>query len=279
MEGDAGPELGQLKRLVDHDGAAFREYLVQVAIKAGDGRLAEEQAQLLTQEAPINQAGWAYLATAWRMLGDEREFWLCDYAGFVDPMPVCADGFEDHRAFAQAVSETLLSLHQTQFEPGDQSLRNGTQTSGALFDRRDPMVARLKQALADTVNQWVAKLPDDPDHPFLKRKTGAIRFSGSWSVKLRPGGFHVPHFHGDGWISSAYYAHLPSVMTHAAGNDEGCIAFGQPPAIFGLDHPPRRIIVPSPGTLALFPSYMWHGTIPFSGDETRLTAAFDMVPR
>jgi hypothetical protein len=32
--------------------------------------------------------------------------------------------------------------------------------------------------------------------------------------------------------------------------------------------------------LALFPSYMWHGTVPFSGapDDRRLTIAFDAVP-
>jgi hypothetical protein len=30
----------------------------------------------------------------------------------------------------------------------------------------------------------------------------------------------------------------------------------------------------------LFPSYMWHGTVPFDApaDSTRLTIAFDVVP-
>jgi hypothetical protein len=28
----------------------------------------------------------------------------------------------------------------------------------------------------------------------------------------------------------------------------------------------------------LFPSYMWHGTTPFTTDETRMTVAFDLVP-
>ena len=30
--------------------------------------------------------------------------------------------------------------------------------------------------------------------------------------------------------------------------------------------------------LALFPSYMWHGTVPFTGAKPRLTFAFDLVP-
>lgn len=278
MHGNAEGQMGPLKELVDSGAATFREFLVQVAIKAGDGQLAEQQASILTNETPFNQAAWAYLATAWRMLDDEREFWLCDYERLIQPIEVEADGFDSSVGFANAVAETLASLHQTQYEPGDQSLRNGTQTSGSLFDRRDPMIACLKQALTIAINKWVSQFPDASDHPFLRRKGTGIRFSGSWSVKLRPGGFHIPHFHGQGWISSAYYAQLPSIMDGATENWEGCIGFGEPPAIFGLNHPPRRIIIPKTGTLALFPSYMWHGTIPFSGTDMRLTAAFDMVP-
>ena len=30
--------------------------------------------------------------------------------------------------------------------------------------------------------------------------------------------------------------------------------------------------------LVLFPSYMWHGAAPFSGDARGLTFAFDLVP-
>ena len=32
------------------------------------------------------------------------------------------------------------------------------------------------------------------------------------------------------------------------------------------------------GRLVLFPSYMWHGTTPITGDAPRLTIAFDAVP-
>ncbi|MBV8742017.1 MAG: hypothetical protein JOZ12_09525, partial [Sinobacteraceae bacterium] len=30
--------------------------------------------------------------------------------------------------------------------------------------------------------------------------------------------------------------------------------------------------------LILFPSYFWHGTLPFKGQQPRLTVAFDVVP-
>jgi Putative 2OG-Fe(II) oxygenase len=37
-------------------------------------------------------------------------------------------------------------------------------------------------------------------------------------------------------------------------------------------------VQPAPGRLVLFPSYMWHGTIPFHDAQPRTTIAFDVVP-
>ena len=49
-------------------------------------------------------------------------------------------------------------------------------------------------------------------------------------------------------------------------------------AELGLDLQPRMQLQPQPGKLALFPSYQWHGTVPFDDPEPRLTIAFDMQP-
>ncbi|MFW5927161.1 MAG: putative 2OG-Fe(II) oxygenase, partial [Wenzhouxiangella sp.] len=70
----------------------------------------------------------------------------------------------------------------------------------------------------------------------------------------------------------------PSVRDRDDGDHAGHIQFGQPPVELELGLEPRRIIRPRPGHLALFPSYMWHGTVPFEDDEPRITIAFDMVP-
>ena len=40
----------------------------------------------------------------------------------------------------------------------------------------------------------------------------------------------------------------------------------------------RHTVRPQPGMLVLFPSYFWHGTVPFKSDQPRLTVAFDAVP-
>ena len=80
-------------------------------------------------------------------------------------------------------------------------------------------------------------------------------------------------------MSSAFYVSLPpSVRNGDAGGQAGWIQFGQPLEDLGLDLPPRRTMRPREGLLVLFPSYMWHGTIPFEDAAPRLTIAFDAQP-
>jgi hypothetical protein len=187
------------------------------------------------------------------------------------------DGKLDSRAYADAMADALDPLHVTKSEPGDQSLRGGTQTPGSLFSRPEPKIQEFREAVRVAAEQAVAKLPDDPTHPFLSRKSTHFGFSGSWSVRLAAGGHHVNHVHPKGWMSSAYYARLPLVSEDAERRHEGWIQFGKPPEHLAIELEPRRIVRPEPGRLVLFPSYMWHGTVPFS-DGDRLTAAFDYLP-
>jgi uncharacterized protein (TIGR02466 family) len=108
------------------------------------------------------------------------------------------------------------------------------------------------------------------------RRDRRIRFAGSWSVRLRPGGRHANHVHPQGWISSALYISLPP-KTAAEANDAGWFTLGQPDKQLGMAIEPWRKIEPRSGHLVLFPSWMWHGTVPFSEGE-RLTVAFDVRP-
>ena len=68
-------------------------------------------------------------------------------------------------------------------------------------------------------------------------------------------------------------------MVRDADGTEGHIQFGVPMAELGLDLAPRRVIRPAVGSLALFPSYMWHGTVPFNSAQPRITVAFDLQPQ
>ena len=113
--------------------------------------------------------------------------------------------------------------------------------------------------------------------PLRSRNSGGYRIDGAWSVRLRPGGFHRDHFHPQGWLSSAFYVETPDAALDREDRS-GWIRFGQPPYQTEPALPAEHFVRPKPGRLVLFPSYMWHGTVPFTTDERRMTIAFDVQP-
>lgn len=275
---DAAPLYHDLYRQAQHRDPAFLNAYTRHCLKSGQWQRAEALADEALTRDPQNQEAWAYRATAWRLLGDAREYWLCDYerlVTLVEVEPPLGDASAPERTFLPALEKTLLSLHQASRQPVQQSLRHGTQTAGNLFGRSDPALRALKQAILQVTGDWIATLPLDPAHPFLRRKGQALRLCGSWSVKLTGMGHHVNHIHPQGWISSAFYVSLPEVMRDERDH-AGCIQFGQPPLDLGLDLPARRVIRPRQGFVALFPSFMWHGTVPFQDVAPRLTVACDI---
>lgn len=253
---------------------AFARQLIRVKRPDEAARFAEYAAS----REPLNQEAWSLLSVAWRMLEDPREHWLCDYDRFVMTHDVAPPpGYADQAAFIAALSDRLTALHTAQHAPLNQSLRGGTQTSGSLFGRRDPIIAATRDALKSSIEQMIARLPEDSKHPFLSRRSRTIRFTGSWSVRLRSAGRHVNHYHPKGWLSSAFYIQLPSSVADDHSRS-GWIQFGQPPLQYETGLEPRRFERPVVGRLVLFPSYMWHGTVPFSDDAHRMTVAFDAIP-
>jgi len=213
---------------------------------------------------------WPYAGTVWRTTGDPRSEWLEG-----DERLVGIYDIADRLPPLDKLANTLRALHTTKGQPLAQSLRGGTQTDGHLFQLIDPTIVALREAVRETVREHVAQLPvRDPSHPLLASPREPIVFSGAWSVRLQAEGFHSNHVHPMGWISSALYIALPPDL----GQDQaGWLTLGDPrSSSFPFELPPTRVIEPRPGRLALFPSWMWHGTRPF-GEGERLTIAFDVA--
>lgn len=260
------------------DDMAMRQSFCHFLLKTGRVEEMLPQADTLLERNRNDQITWAYLGTAWRLLGDKREDWLHQYDELIKPLEVdIPDTYESREAFCEALKAALLPMHASVHEPIDQSLNHGTQTGGHLFGFPTGVIKEARDAIRRTVNAYQAGLPYDPEHPFLSRKAQDIYFQGAWSVRLKASGWHKNHVHSEGWLSSAFYVDLPPSVRSGEGQD-GWIQFGQPLHTLGLDLAPRRTIQPHIGTIAVFPSYTWHGTVPFSDDHPRITMAFDMVP-
>jgi tetratricopeptide (TPR) repeat protein len=226
-----------------------------------------------TRIAPLDQSTWAWLATAARATGHPVHQALFDYQALVRTYRISTPpGWTDLADFLAELSRTLQTLHRFKVEPADQTLRLGTQTAGDLALVDHPVLKAFFAAVEAPIRSYLAEVSTGRD-PLRSRNTGRYRIESAWSVRLRPHGFHVSHYHPKGWISSAFYVETPD-----APEPEGWLKFGEPPTPTRPPMPPERFVRPEPGLLALFPSYMWHGTMPFSSGERRLTIAFDLAP-
>ena len=241
---------------------------IRHALRQGDPARAEAEALPLVG-GPSAMLYWPYLSLAWRMRGDDRWQWL----DRPDDLIAAHDSGLSAEELAE-LAELLRELHTAKAPYIEQSVRGGTQTDRSVLLRHEPALQRLKARLLELVRGHVAGLPPpDPQHPLLGTPREHLLVEGSWSVRLLRQGYNVPHTHAMGWLSTAFYVSLPSAQDMGPP-PAGHIAFGTPPAELGLDIAPYRVIRPEPGRLAIFPSYAWHGTIPFEDGE-RLMIAFD----
>lgn len=252
--------------------------LAGVLLQAGEGSRALELAERAAAKAPTDQAALAILEQALRVNRDERADVLTNYEKHIQIFDLDPpDGFADMATFNAALNAHLDALHGDSREHFDQTLRRGTQTMDPLFDGDHPLVAALRRRIEEAVAAYIARMDDGPSHPLSSRRSSGFRFPGSWSSRLRDQGFHTNHIHPAGWISSCYYVEVPSAADDEIAQ-QGWIKFGEPSFSTGLNISVRRAVKPVPGRLVLFPSYMWHGTVPFRSPTARTTIAFDAVP-
>lgn len=270
-------EQGRLEEALDaiDDSGAAGLGMDRAVLLLRKGRGAEALAELraLPPSTDNNQHRVAIESLALRMSGDPAYRALYDYERFVrtyDLAPRC-----DIAAFNTALAKSLRAIITDSVHPLDQTLTGGAQSTRDLRDVRDPVIQAFLKALDAPIRAYIDAL--DPAHPLGARRRSSYKLSGAWSVRLRPGGYHVNHVHNLGWISSAYYVALPPSSEADRERRAGWLKFGEPPwPVPGCAA--EKFIEPREGMLALFPSYMLHGTVPFTQGEERLTAAFDVIP-
>lgn len=273
---DAERNARRAESVAPNDPAALvQSTIVSLALgRADSARLSIGKALDL---APLDQSVLAWAATAARAAGDPLYGELCDYenmVGVYDLEPPA--GWATQAGFLRDLNAALDRHHVMAQHPSAQSLRHGTQTTYRLSGSGDPAIQAFFKALDQPLREHLAKLGTGDD-PLRRRNQGSYRLVGAWSVRLRPGGFHLDHMHHEGWISSAFYVETPDGALAREGR-EGWLRLGQPPFATVPELPAERFIRPEPGRLVLFPSYMWHGTVPFHTQERRTTIAFDLLP-
>lgn len=253
-----------------------RRNLISTLLRSGRADEALTIIRALREEDQDEQYLIACEATAMRLTGDESYKQVFDYARLVKTYEIAPPrGFFTTQNFNASLADVLRMQHRTNAHPLDQFLHEGSQTSRSLLTVDEPNLKAFLKACDSGVRDYISALTPALDDPIGRRRSDRFRFSGLWSVRLRDGGYQPNHVHDRGWISSAYYV---SVLPAERPKDPnaGKLKFGEP-------HRPMRgctpehMVEPQTGTLVLFPSYMWHGTVPFEGQE-RLSMAFDVIP-
>lgn len=251
--------------------------LAYALLASGHAGEAAQVAERLHQLKPRDQQAIALCATAWRLLGDVRHQELNDYEGVVRGYPIQPPAdWPDLDSYVSELGQALLKVHPYRSHPFGQSVRHGSQVAN-IARQPHPAIRAFPQAVEPVIARHLAFLGAGDD-PLRSRNTGSWRIQGMWSVRLGTGGFHASHVHPEGWLSSACHIVLPG---NCSGEDKahaGWLQFGEPgmPTLPSL--PAEHFVQPRPGHLVLFPSYLWHGTVPFQDTSPRVTIAFDIIP-
>lgn len=206
--------------------------------------------------------------------------------GISDPYNFCPNGMEfvyqnsipelaqENSALLQ---EILHDIHHAEIAERKQGrLHNGIQSAGNLFKRPEESFRKLAQLIRNEAAKYRQKF-NGAQCELIKSFPQDVQFSSSWYVKMRQGGHLTSHIHEEGWISGAVYLQMPKDTDGVAGS----FAFGTDGDAYPRKHDnfPERSILPKVGDIVMFPSSLFHRTIPFKSDEERICVAFDIKPK
>lgn len=205
--------------------------------------------------------------------------------GTPDPYNFCKNGldFVFHTAIPElkgdsALLKSLLSdINNTEIAERVQGmLHNGKQSAGNLFKRPEASFRTLGELVKRAFTQYKDKFAG-ADCELILSFPEELEFTSSWYVKMRQGGHLDSHIHEIGWISGAVYLAMP---TRKSSPEEGAFEYGTHGDQYPQKHTnfPVAHVVPEVGDIVLFPSSLFHRTIPFSSDEERICIAFDLKP-
>ena len=155
-------------------------------------------------------------------------------------------------------------------------LYDGIQSAGNLLQRSESSFQQLAVLIKAKVKDYQQYFKDSQCQ-LIQQFPSKIEFSSSWYLRMKQGGHLTSHIHEEGWISGCVYLQLPDKNNA----HEGSFEYGTD----GDDYPrlhdnfPSQIVDQQVGDLVLFPSSIFHRTLPFHSKQQRICVAFDIKPK
>ncbi len=219
----------------------------------------------------------AYKAHALTDCGRHDESaWLLDHQRYVRIVPFATpEGYEDMATFSEALA-AHVRRHPT-LRANVMSTVHGKHTGELLSDPKGPMAA-MEPRIAQAVREYLGGLPGDAEHPVVRWAPQRWKLT-SWGVVMSDGGHERAHIHPNGWISGVFYLQIPHLVRAPARGHQGWLRFGQATPELHVRSRPRLVdYQPDFGRIILFPSYFYHGTVPFRSRQRRICVSFDVEP-
>lgn len=160
------------------------------------------------------------------------------------------------------------------WEPSARVTRGGYQTIDNLFEKKEKEIHHLKKIIDKEINMFFKKFSKSNDFVIKKKpKNYKLR---AWFVKLLSQGYQKSHIHPTAWLSGVFYLNVPKSLK----NNQGCLKLAQ----YGYDYPRKIgmknfIFKPKDYDLIIFPSSLFHSTIPYINKDHRCVVPFDLVPQ
>jgi uncharacterized protein (TIGR02466 family) len=178
---------------------------------------------------------------------------------------------------SRLLRDLLVDITHTEIAERKQGrLYYGIQSAGNLLKRPEPSFQKLAALIRQKIREYRERYADE-NCGLIRSFPAEIEFSSSWYLKMKQGGHLTSHTHEDGWISGCVYLVLPTQKTDAS---DGGFMYGTDGDDLPRRHDnfPAHIVVQQVGDIVLFPSSLYHRTIPFTSDEERVCVAFDLKP-
>ena len=162
------------------------------------------------------------------------------------------------------------------WEPFGRVTRQAYKTHDNIFNYQQKNIQKLKEIILNQIEIFKKTYSKNSDD-FIKLWPKSFQLYG-WHVRYKKLGHQTAHIHPDGWLSGVLYIKIPKERK----KNEGAIKF----SLHGFNYPifnkkkkiPTKYYLPQSGDLVLFPSSLFHGTVPCESEEERHVLAFDLRP-
>ena len=181
---------------------------------------------------------------------------------------------QDYISFIDEIIKELRDV-KTIWEPRTNTTRNGFHTPSHinLFLNSTKNILQLKSIISNEVDAYYLKFQKE-SCSYIQKWPSNKNFV-AWHVILKKQGYQAAHIHPGGWLSGVIYLKVVPPLD----KDEGSIEFSLNGENYSNVNSSHLIYQPKLGDIVLFPSSLYHRTIPFTTDTDRIVIAFDLMPK